>query len=148
MNLERIKTLTEAYGANPARWPNAERADAKAFLKTSPEAQRWLEEAASLDRLLDAAETQKVTRALEDRILTQLPERKAPRAGLLAKFADLLPGGWMPASALACSLALGLAVGATMPDIAGLGDPQGADPALLAFGDFDADAWGDLGDGT
>lgn len=148
MNLERIKTLVEAYGANPARWPAGDRAVAEAFLKATPEARTWLEDAAALDRLLDAAETQMVTRALEDRILAHLPEQRAARAGVLARLADLLPGGWAPASALACSLALGLAVGATLPEIAGLGDPQAADPALLAFGDLDTDAWGELGDGT
>lgn len=148
MNLERIKSLAEAYGANPARWPAAERADAEAFLAAEPEARRWLEEAAAIDRLLDAAETQKVTRALEDRILAHLPEPHVARAGLFAKLSDLLPGSWAPASALACSLVLGLAVGATLPGIVGLADPQASDPALLALGDFDADVWGDLGDGT
>lgn len=148
MNLERIKALTDAYGANPARWPTVERAAAEAFLKATPEARVWLEEAAALDRLLDAAETQKVTRALEDRILAHLPEQRTARPSLLARLTGLLPGGWAPASALACSLALGLAVGATLPEIAGLGDPQAVDPALLAFGDFDTDAWGELGDGT
>jgi hypothetical protein len=148
MNLERIKTLAEAYGANPARWPAAERADAEAFLAAEPAARLWLEEAASIDRVLDAAETQKVTRALEDRILAHLPEPRVARAGLLAKLSGLMPGGWAPASALACSLVLGLAVGATLPGMVGLSDPQAADPALLALGDFDEDAWGDLGDGT
>ena len=38
MDAERFERLIEAYGGAPARWPDAERADALAYRDGSPEA--------------------------------------------------------------------------------------------------------------
>lgn len=52
----RFARILEAYGAEPRRWPEAERAAALAFLDARPElAKPMLEEARALDALLDAA---------------------------------------------------------------------------------------------
>lgn len=139
MNIERFKTLVEAYGANPARWPEGERVAASLFAEQSAEARGVLQDAAAFDRLLDTAETQPVTRALEDRILATFPER--PVRERAAWFALR----WLPAAAVACSLALGLAVGAALPGLAGVSDAA-VDPALIALSGGDAD-WADMGDG-
>ncbi len=52
----RFQTLTEAYGAAPEQWPEAERAAARALLDRSPEARDALADAALLDRILTTAE--------------------------------------------------------------------------------------------
>ncbi len=139
MNIQRFKTLVEAYGANPARWPEAERAAALLFAEQSAEARDVLHEATAFDRLLDTAETHPATRALEDRILATFPERTAKQR------APWFTMRWIPAAAVACSLALGLAVGAALPGLAGVNDTA-VDPALIALSGGDAD-WADMGDG-
>lgn len=141
MNIERFRTLVEAYGADPARWPEAERAAALLFAEQSAEAREALQEAAAFDRLLDTAESQAATRALEDRILATFSERTVKQR------APWFTLRWIPAAAVACSLALGLAVGAALPGLAGVSDAAAIDPALIALSGGDAD-WADMGDGT
>lgn len=147
MNEERFKSLIEAYGANPDRWPQPERDAALKFAQSSPQAQRALDEAALFDRMLDAADTAPVTRDLEARILAKFPERKA---ALRTAWLDaLIPArAWAQAAVLAASLGLGLLAGAALPGIIGLGDAPLADPALIAFSDVGGDLWDDLGDGS
>lgn len=139
MKIERFKTLIETYGANPARWPEAERVAALLFAEQSAEARDALQEAAAFDRLLDTGETEPATRALEDRILATFPERTVRGR------APWLTLRWIPAGAVACSLALGLAVGAALPGLAGVSDAT-VDPALIALSGGDAD-WADMDDG-
>lgn len=57
MTIERLRTILSAYGANPARWPSAERAKAEALIARSPEARAALAEARVLDDTLDRAIT-------------------------------------------------------------------------------------------
>ncbi len=140
MNIQRFKTLVEAYGANPARWPEAERVAALLFAEQSAEARDMLQEAAAFDRLLDTAETQPASRTLEDRILATFPERT------VKKRSPWFTQRWIPAAAVACSLVLGLAVGAALPGLAGVSDTTAVDPALIALSGGDAD-WADMGDG-
>jgi hypothetical protein len=139
MNIERFRTMVEAYGANPARWPEADRVAALLFAEQSAEARAALQEAAAFDSLLDMAETQAATQALEDRILATFVERGAEGR------ASWFTLRWIPAAAIACSLALGLAVGAALPGLAGVSD-SAVDPALIALSGDDAD-WADMGDG-
>jgi hypothetical protein len=141
MNIERFRTLVEAYGANPARWPEAERVAALLFAEQSAEARAALQEATAFDRLLDEAETQPATRALEDRILASFPERKR---GAFAALVERVR--WIPAAAVACSLVLGLAVGAALPSLAGVRDTA-IDPALIALVGVEGDPWLEPGDG-
>jgi hypothetical protein len=146
MNIETFKSLLEAYGADFRRWPEAMRAEAKAFVEASVEAANLLAAEAAFDRVLDAAQTASVTRALEERILASFPERgaAAPARGSFAIFAGA-PLRWAQAAALAVSLALGLAVGAALPSWAGVGEAAEIDPALVALGDLDTDLWNDMG---
>lgn len=142
MTLERLQQLTEAYGARPERWPEAERAAALALIASDPGARRLADEAVKVDRLLDESASAPVTRALEERILAQLPSNGRRSAGFAERLGEWFAArAWLPASALACSLALGLAVGALLPGLVGFGDPGPVDPALLAFGDAQADFW-------
>lgn len=143
MTIERFKVLVEAYGANPARWPEAERAVAEAFANATPEAQRLLAEAAALDHVLSAADTAPVSRELETRVLDSFTSPKARRASWLP---DFVP--WSQAAALAASLVLGMFAGGALPAIAGIGETGvSVEPAMMAFGDFGAEYLEDTGDG-
>jgi len=52
MTLERLRDILDAYGAEPAHWPEAERAAMQELIATSPGAQTALAQAAALDALL------------------------------------------------------------------------------------------------
>ncbi len=54
VSAQRFKALVDAYGADPVRWPEAEREGALRFMADDARAGAWLEEARSLDGLLDA----------------------------------------------------------------------------------------------
>lgn len=58
MDRERFDQVLEAYGADSARWPEAERAEALAFIAAHPEvAQEALERARAIDALLAEAKS-------------------------------------------------------------------------------------------
>jgi len=141
MTLERFKSLIEAYGADPARWPEAERSDAVGFVEASADARRILEEAALLDRVIDLASTTPVTPQLQAKIMAAFVEAAAAPARKASGFGGLLPGTprWVPAAAFVLSLALGLGAGALVPTLAGLDAP--VDAALLALGGIDEGAF-------
>jgi len=90
---ERFRAVTEAYGADPARWPAEERAMMTVFQAQNPqEASRWLELAAAVDDALAEAAPQAPSRALRARILNQLAgcsgeeeEAALARAGFRAR---------------------------------------------------------------
>ena len=149
MTKERFRELLDAYGANPARWPEAEREAALAFIEASAEARALRDEAVAFDRLIDLADTTPATAQLEARILATLPPAGAT-SGIRAFLAGLIPGHpvWVPASALALSLALGLAAGIFVPAIAGLGRAHDQDAALIALGDPDTGLWDDGEEGS
>ncbi|WP_448205248.1 hypothetical protein [Azospirillum sp. sgz302134] len=75
MTIARFRHLAEAYGADIARWPAAERAVAAALLSTSDEARRALEQARALDSWLalaapavDDAQAERIFDAIGERI--------------------------------------------------------------------------------
>src|SRR5262249_61702206 len=74
MTLDRFAVLLDAYGADPARWPDTERAAARALLDRSSEARARRDAAAALDALLDRAATVEPSSALAERILAQAPQ--------------------------------------------------------------------------
>lgn len=53
MTPERFATLLDAYGGDPKRWPEAERADALAYLARTPAARVLVDDALKLDTLID-----------------------------------------------------------------------------------------------
>ncbi len=55
MTPERFQALISAYGAEPRRWPEAERDAALAFVERHGEAQAWLDHERGLDAMLDLA---------------------------------------------------------------------------------------------
>lgn len=70
----RIRTLAEAYGAEPSRWPEAERTAALDWIAAHPrEAMDLLDGAGALDSLLDAWRLPQPAEALRTRILAPAP---------------------------------------------------------------------------
>lgn len=73
MNRERFEQIVAAYGADPRRWPEAERVAAEAFAAANPDVASVVADEAALDRLLDHAAIVADTGALASRILAQAP---------------------------------------------------------------------------
>jgi len=68
MNAERLQQLVAAYGADPRRWPEAERDAGRALLAAGP-GDATVEAARDLDYLLWASPQPAVSMALRDRVL-------------------------------------------------------------------------------
>ena len=69
MTPDRVMTLLDAYGADPARWPEAEREAAMALISADPALAARRDEAAALDGLLLQAESPQPSADLARRIL-------------------------------------------------------------------------------
>jgi len=124
MDRTRFEALLEAYGADPRRWPEAERAAAVAFASAHPEMGAVAAEAARLDAVLDAGRTEaRGSDLLQARILAALP--KAAPAG---------NRGWV--LALAACAVFGVALGFGGGMLVAKPQHTSADAALnAAFGD-------------
>lgn len=113
MTAERFIALVSAYGADERRWPESERAAARAFMAAQPERARVaLAEADAVDALLHAAPTPQVSMALRDRVIASAAEAglKVRRQGRhwLDRLTLLFGAGW---AAAACA---GVAAGVIM----------------------------------
>ncbi|MBC7134933.1 MAG: hypothetical protein H5U25_04705 [Oceanibaculum nanhaiense] len=146
MDLQRLETLLDAYGADPARWPVVERAAALALLAIEPAAQARLEQARQLDRVLDrlppapapagdlaariraAARQQGALSAPVAPVLVPIPANgnRAPWRFTMALAASAVIGLWLGFAAGPYTLDTGGTI-----DLAAL-DQQ--DVAVLAFG--------------
>ena len=130
MDLQRLRDIFDAYGADPRRWPDGERAAAEALVARSAAAAALKEDAAALDMLMDLSTAPSPSPELMARVLA---DRRPP--GLLA---TLWPFGpvWQPASAMVAAVALGIALGIVAPDIVipDYGDSVIADVESLALG--------------
>lgn len=132
MTPERFTEIVDAYGANPQRWPQAERAQALAFASAHPDAaEPVLAAAASLDRRLSLHATEPASARLERLILDSAP-RRIPVKGE----SRWSRGVWHGAGLAAAGLA-GVVVGAiVMTQIQLPGGDHGDDIyAMTAFGD-------------
>jgi anti-sigma-K factor RskA len=119
--LDRLRAIVEAYGADPARWPAAERAAGEALLAGSAAARALVAAAADLDAALDSLPALQPTPAMRAAILAAAPRPTAPslpvrlREGWRELFAEL--GGWrMSGTVLAASLVLGIASGGLLSE--------------------------------
>jgi len=72
MSLERLKAIIDAYGAQTARWPEAERETALACLAANPQAQAWLEAARALDGMMETLKAVDHGRAEADQPLFEV----------------------------------------------------------------------------
>jgi hypothetical protein len=95
----RVRQLAESFGGDPARWPEADRPGAEAWIAAHPaEARRLLEDARSLDRLLFAWEAPRPTAAVTTRVQAAAPVQV--RQSLRRSWVLTLTGG--AALAAAC----------------------------------------------
>lgn len=115
---QRFARLLASYGADPVRWPDAERAAALSFLDDNVSARAMLREAMELDQWLQSPASQVPTFAgLEARLLQhRLP--LATRSTLERLLAWLLPAHsfelgqlWRPLAVACLPLVIGLLVG-------------------------------------
>lgn len=138
MSPARFERLIAAYGADPARWPAAERAGALAFLAANREAAApLLAEAASLDQALATARA--AAPSLSPRALAAIRRGARPgRLGRLRRLLDWPDALWQPAGAVAAALLVGFVVGLGAPSATPFGDParptatENAEAALRA----------------
>lgn len=116
---DRLAALAEAYGADPARWPAAEREAAQGLAQGGGTLGRSLEEAGRIDRLLDAAPPPPTaSAALTGRIMAAAPQPRGARIRLA------LGVVLRPVTGLAVAAMLGVLVGALAPAPVGLTDTE------------------------
>ncbi|MDR3513220.1 MAG: hypothetical protein P4L73_16410 [Caulobacteraceae bacterium] len=125
MDHQRFEQLVAAYGADPARWPAQERAEAERLVAGAD-----LAEARALDAALDAFRVEAPSLALRQRILATAPR---PRGGRLFKPGGFRPSGvfWLSGASLAAACAVGVIAGVSL---------GGALATTSAQADRDADA--------
>jgi hypothetical protein len=109
MTLARLADLLEAYGADPQRWPSAERTAAEALLQSDPRAAELQRSARLLDAQLDMFEVAEPSAHLQARVL-EIPIRHA------ATPARFMFAGWRLAALALLPCALGFASGALLID--------------------------------
>lgn len=110
MTPARFIALTEAYGADRRRWPEAERATADAFaVQHSDMARQVLADADDLDALLFASRPMQPSEALRDRVIAAATVRPARRTWL-NRLGLAMGAGW---AAAACA---GVVAGVIMTD--------------------------------
>jgi hypothetical protein len=133
MTEDRLPTLLEAYGADPARWPEADR-HAGAALANRRDLADALAEARRLDGQLDAYRAPEASARLRQAILDrtrQVPQER--RLSLAFWLADMMPLRplWPNLASLSLALLLGLAAG--FSDL-GTTEADAATPAASIFG--------------
>lgn len=112
MTKARVLALVDAYGGDPARWPQREREAAVALLSGDRDLARAAEEARHLDLMLDSLPAPRPNPALRV-ALKEIPERGSPLLDLIAGWVGL----WRPAAGLAAAAVLGIVLGVANPDL-------------------------------
>lgn len=108
MDIDRFNAILEAYGADPARWPDAERVSAETFLKADSDAKAAFDHAAELDALIAPAA---IAPAASDMLTARLL-RAVPRPEFLGDWKHVAAAA---ALALVVGLGGGYASGALVP---------------------------------
>ncbi len=156
--IARLEQVLDIYGANPGRWPVAERAGLEVLVETQPQAQRLLGEAQALEQVMASSPAHKASDTLKARIVAAAVKDTEREARVVPITAASVRSGpsldkrrarliW-PAAALAASFAFGLYLG-----VAGIGG-QTFDGALQialingSGGDADTISWLDDSTGT
>ncbi|MBU1347851.1 MAG: hypothetical protein KKA16_13005 [Alphaproteobacteria bacterium] len=112
MNAERFDALARAWGADLRRWPEGERAAARAWVEAdSVRAERALFDARQTDAALDASPRPDVSAALRDRVIAS-----AATASLKARAAwpDLRKLLWIGGAGWAAAACAGVVFGTTL----------------------------------
>jgi hypothetical protein len=113
----RLAEVLDAYGADPARWPAAERDRLKAHVENTPDLQALLIEAREIDRILASAKPPSVPAGAAARLLAQVGQQKPAATVIPFGRARARPRpsiwSWGAAAALAASFCLGIFLGTT-----------------------------------
>ncbi len=135
----RAQEVLDAYGADEARWPEADRAAVRKTIAMDPVLAKHQAEEAELDSLLALAPVEAPSYVLQNRILSTQKEEGIGGVGIVKQILDLLwPYGSsaIPAGALAASIVLGATSGAvTTIATDSWSDEQSYDVLALALGD-------------
>lgn len=138
LDLDRFRTIVEAYGSDPSKWPEAEKEAALSFLAGSSEAATIVDQAVQLDRMLDRVLQAQPSPELE-RIVAAIPERSRSTS-IRTELGDrqtMVPFASLWKSALAASLAvvLGIVTGIATAEPTGISNDSSdwEDFASLAF---------------
>lgn len=115
MTEARVIELIEAYGHEPAAWPESERDAAEALLRASPDVfADAIADARMLDAALSAMPEPSIPAGLAERIIASAPApKRSVRAGPFEGLKDLFSIGgkmWPSATAMA-SAAFGVMIG-------------------------------------
>ncbi|MFD1554202.1 hypothetical protein ACFSHT_00985 [Paraburkholderia silviterrae] len=151
MTPERFHTLVEAYGADPRRWPEHERADALAWARAHrTEADAVLEEALALDAWLARDMIAPPSRALVEQIValapTPVPVHRAPSKRRVFWWSGAAFAGAGLAGALAGALTMSLVLLGNPPPSANDSGHDAAheSPSWMSTSfDGSIDEWGD-----
>lgn len=127
MNAQRFEALLETYGAEPLRWPEAERPAAQAFSRTA-QGQAAIEAARALDDELDAWVAVQPSRELRARVLAAAPGPR--RWALPVQWVRL----WAPGAGLAAAGLAGVLFGVML---SGGGADSSAESLLAEAGAYD-----------
>jgi hypothetical protein len=111
ITFDRLKTLLDAYGADPGRWPDEQREAARQLLAGSAEARAYVQQAAVLDTLLDAAPLT-VSPGLDPAALAARIMRMPARVTAAAT-SWRFSFGWPNFATLAAAAVFGLVIGWT-----------------------------------
>lgn len=115
MTNARVIELIEAYGREPAAWPEDERAAAQDLLQRAPDAfAEAFEEAIALEAALATLPEPQVPAGLAERIVASAPFKpQRETAGFLARLKDMLSigGSIIPSASALASSAVGLMIG-------------------------------------
>lgn len=135
----RAQQVLGTYGADEARWPEADRAAVRNAIAGDPALAKQQAEEAALDGLLALAPVEAPSFALQNRILATQKDEGIGGVGLVKQVLDLLwPYGSsvIPAGALAASIVLGVTSGAVSTIATdSWSDEQSYDVLALALGD-------------
>ena len=119
-DLARLETVFDTYGADPARWPEDERAGLEHLIDSDERAARLAAEAAALDRVMAHDPAGDANEGLKRRILAAAVNDGGREARVVPMTASRRPAATVaisrraalwPAAALAASFALGLYLG-------------------------------------
>ena len=137
MTNEEFRECLDRYGSDLERWPDGQRAVARAFAGTAA-GRRELDAARAFDALLAEASSVPEALGLRERILANVRAQGRPIDLVFWLFAPL----WRPAALAVAPLALGFTVGFTYPETDSLEEAV----AVIAFTEIE-EAVGADGDG-
>ncbi|MEM0984618.1 MAG: hypothetical protein AAGJ32_00080 [Pseudomonadota bacterium] len=129
---DRIIALVEAYGAEPAAWPEADRhaGNLARLADPSPALLRAIDQSGHLDDLLDTLDQPLPANDLAQRIMAHAPS-KPWRRRLASSIVE--PSPWLSVSGALASLMVGLIIGVNTTSSAGA-EYQTTEEDVLIYG--------------